>query len=345
MPPGVKKLRQIQWAKEVTPGTPVTTATALWRGRGGMLDDAREIVFPEEWIGIFGGGDRNYTRMIAGAIDIAECEATFEQLPYLPVMLFGGPFTGVADGAGSTGFKYVTNIPTNALPTNTAYTIKGGDNFEVEIMEYAKCTKLTLKGASMQAVMMQASLIGRQVARHAPGFTSLTPVAVEDAMFTNSKLYLDPVAGPIGTTQITNQFLGFEITFEGMWIPKHTGDGNLFWTFAVFVDKKVTGKITLEHDTAASGSGGVKEHLRTGLTRLMRIDVLGNTYGTPGTGTVFTGGRKGIRMDLPLRWLKVPPLGDDRGNDTITAEFESRYNPTFGSAGAITICNEVSALP
>src|SRR6266498_4522258 len=126
--PGVKALRQIQWARETTPGTAVTTATALWRGRGGMLDDKREIVFPEEWIGLFGGGDRNHTKMITGALEIAECEATFEQLPYLPVMLYGGPFTGVADGAGSTGFKYVTNIPTTAAPTNTAYSIKGGDN-------------------------------------------------------------------------------------------------------------------------------------------------------------------------------------------------------------------------
>lgn len=347
MAPGRKKLRKLQWAKETTNGTAVTTATALWRGPGGMLDDGRPVTFPEEWVGIFGSLDRSYIAEITAALSLAETEATFEQLPYLLAMLYGGPVTGVADGSGSTGFKYVTTIPTNTVPTNTSYTIQGGDDFEVEIMEYAKCVKLVLKGQSKQAVKCQADLIGRQVSRHGTAFTptNVSIITVEDALFGKSKLYLDAIGGTIGTTQITNQFLGYEITYEGMWIPKHTGDGNLYWSFAMFVDKAIKGKLTLEHDTAADGSTGIKKLLRDQTPRLMRIDTIGATYATPGTGTTFTGGTKGIRQDLPVKFTKVPPLEDIDGNDTVTVEFESHYNITLGNAGTITVCNEVSALP
>lgn len=346
MAPGVKQLRKLQFAKEVTPGTPITTATAIWRGNGGMLQDNREVTFPDELIGMFDGADRSHIAKITAAIDIAETEATFEQLPYLPAMLYGGPVTGVADGAGSTGFKYVTTIPTTAAPTNTAYTIQGGDNFEAEYMEYAKCTKLTLKGSAGDSVKVTGSLIGRQVTPLGGGLTpSIAVPTVEDALFGNSKLYLDPVAGPIGTTQVVNQFLGFEVTFEGVWVPKFTGDGNLYWSFAIFANKKVTGKITVEHDTIASGTGGIKAHFRAQTPRLLRIDVIGALYATPGTGTTFTGGHKGLRIDLPIKWTNPGELGDTDGNDTITAEFTSKYNSTFAGAGSLTICNEVSALP
>jgi hypothetical protein len=101
----------------------------------------------------------------------------------------------------------------------------------------------------------------------------------------------------------------------------------------------------MEHDAAVNGDTGLKALWRAQTPRLMRIDVLGDAYATAGTGTTFTGGRKGLRLDLPIKITKVPPLEDLDGNDIVTVEFESRYNAAFGSAGSILICNEVSARP
>jgi hypothetical protein len=344
--PGRKPLRRIQFGLEVTPGTPVA-ATARMRWNGGMLDDQQELVFPPELVGVFGGTDRSFIQSITAALDVADTPITPEQLPYLLAMLYGGPTTGAADGSGSTGFQYVTAIPVSSVPANTSYTVEGGDDYEVERMDYAKATKVTLKGTQKGNCTMSASLIGQQVARLGGGFSATTLADTNDLIFAGSRLYLDPI-GAIGSTLVTNQFLGFEITFEAMWIPKFTGEGAPdapVWSFAIFVDKKVTGKITLEHDAAVDGNTGIKSQFRANTPRAMRIDVLGQTYATPGSGTLFTGGRRGLRIDLPVRWTKVPPLDDLEGNDIITVEFESRLNSTFGDAGEIIVCNEVSTLP
>lgn len=345
---GIKAARRLQFGLESTSGTGVI-ATARMRFNGGMLDDAREQEFPEELVGFYDGTDRNYTKFVTGALDISDTPLTPEQLPYLLASGLGGPVTGAADGTGSTGFRYVTAVPFNPAspPTNRSYTVEGGDNNEVERLTYGKVTKLTLKGSSKSACQMSASMIGREVARYPTGFAALSVVDVNDLVFAGSRLYLDAVGGTIGTTQVQNQFLGFEVTFEPMWVPKQTGEGtpdSPTWGFVVFVGCKVTGKITLEHDTAVDGNTGIKNLFRARTPRLMRIDVLGQAYATAGTATLLTG-RRGVRIDLPIKFTKVPPLDDMDGNSTVTVEFESRYNATFGSRGSVTVCNEVSALP
>lgn len=350
MATGVKAARRIQLGRETTPGTGVV-ATARMRWNGGMLDDQREVKFPEELVGIYGGTDRSLIAKVAGALDIAETPLTPEQLPYLLAMLYGGPVTGTADGAGSTGFRYACTIPTlpSSPPTNTSYTVEAGDNNEVERMDYAKCLKLTIKGAGESECTMSASLIGQEVARYSTGFANVSLVETNDLIFAGSRLYLDAIGGTIGTTAIASQFLGFEVTFEAMWIPKYTGEGATgapVWSFVVFTDKKITGKITLEHDTAADGNTGLKSIFRAQTPRLMRIDILGQAFATPGSGSqTFTGGRRGVRIDLPIKITKAPPFDDMSGNSVINFEFESKYNATAATAGTITAVNEVSALP
>lgn len=345
--PGRKPLRRIQFGPESVNGTAVA-ATSRFRGNGGMLSDDRELTYPEELVGIIGGTDRSFFAKIGASLEIAETPITPEQLPYLLAMLYGGPKTGAADGTASSGYKYVTTIPTTAAPTdNHSYTVEGGDDFEVEKLNYGKVTKLTLKGTAAGPCTMAASMIGQQIVRLGTSFSSTSLVDTNDLLFGGARLYLDAIGGTIGTTAVANQFLGFEITYEGMWIPKYTGEGatSPVWSFVVYTGQKITGKITLEHDTAADGSTGLKSLFRANTARLMRIDLLGQSYATAGSATTFTGGRRGLRQDLPIRITKAPPLEDMEGNDIISFEFESRYNATAATAGTITVCNETSALP
>lgn len=346
---GIKAARRLQFGIESTNGTGVA-ATARMRWNGGMLDDQRELKFPEELVGLYGGTDRSLIAKVTGALDIAETPLTPEQLPYLLASLYGGPVTGAADGTGSSGYRYVTTIPTlpSSPPTNRSHTVEGGDNNEVERLTYGKCVKLTVKGAGEAECTMAGSMIGQQVARYATGFASVSLVDTNDLIFAGSKLYLDAIGGTIGTTAIANQFLGFELTFEGLWVPKYTGEGTTsapVWSFVVYTGHKITGKLTLEHDTGADGNTGLKSLFRAQTPRLMRIDCLGQSYATAGSGTLFTGGRRGVRFDLPIKVTKAPPLDDMSGNSTISFEFESRYNATAATAGTITVCNETSALP
>jgi hypothetical protein len=348
--PGRKKLRRIQWALESTPGTPVAT-TWRYRGPAVTLDDNRPWEFVEEDIGILGGDDRKVLPYADGALALPDCPLTPEDFPYFLATSLGGPITGSADGAGSTGFRYVTTIPTTAAPTNNrAMTVETGDDFEVERAAYGKHTEWSVKGVQKKPVMLGGKMQTQPVARLGAAFSATSIVTRNDLIFAGCRLYLDAVAGTIGTTQITGQFLGFEVALKPKWVFKQTGEGAAAgavpsYNLVVYVDHEITGKITLEHDPAADGSTGLKALFRAGTQRLMRIDCLGQTYATPGSGTLFTGGRRGVRFDLPITITKAPPLDEIDGNDIVTFEWASRYNATFASAGSITVCNEVSALP
>lgn len=342
MAPGRRELRRTQWGKEVTPGTAVA-ATAVWRGPANTMVDARTVVENAEEVGIIGGVDRTHIPKLFATLTIPETEATFEQTPYPFAMLLGGATTGVADGSGSSGYKYLTTIPTTGAPAAKAYTIETGDDFEAEEMEYAVAVKVTLSGVAGEAVKVTFDVIGRQATRTT--FTgSLALATVEDILVSSGALYLDAIGGTIGTTQVSNQLLAFEITFEAMWIPKHTVDGQLYFSFVQFSGKRVTGTLTFEHDTITSGSGGGRADWRAQTPKLMRLQFLGSSYATAGTGTTFSG-KKGLRIDLPIKWLTWAALADQDGNDTIDATFVSKYNATAGNAGSILITNEVTALP
>lgn len=343
MAPGRKEKRSLQLGKETVAGTAVP-ATAIWRGPVNTIVDDREVVENEEQIGIIGGADRTHIPKLAASLTVPETEATFEQLPYPFAMLYGGAVTGVADGSGSSGYKYLTTIPTSSAPTAKTYTVETGDDFEVEEMEYAVAVKVTLSGVAGEAVKVTFDLIGRQATRTT--FTgALSLVTVEDILTSMGALYLDAIGGTIGTTQVSNQLLAFSIDFEAMWIPKYTADGQLYFSFLMFTNKRVSGSLTFEHDTITSGSGGERANWRAQTARLLRLQFLGSMYGTAGTGTSFTGGRKGLRIDLPIKWLTWAELSDQDGNDTIEATFVSKYNATAGNAGSVLITNEVSALP
>lgn len=346
--PGRSKLRRIQFGFEPTPGTAVA-ATTRWRGPAVTLDDDRQWEFVEEDVGIVGGTGRKVLPYAQGNLKLPATPLTPEQFPILMALALGGPITGATDGSGSSGFRYVTTLPTTSGPAaNRAATVETGDDYEVENAAYTKVLDWTIKGTQKKPITVEATLQSQQVGRLGTGFSATTLATLNDLLFWNTRLYLDAVGGTIGTTQITNQFLGCEISGKTTYAFKQTGEGPAAGTvptynLVVYTDHEIRVKLTLEHDPAVDGNTGIKSLFRAGTPRLMRLDCLGQAYATAGTGTLLTG-RRGVRFDLPLDFIKIPGLDAIEGNDIVTVEAVSRYNTTYGSSGAITVCNEVTAL-
>ncbi len=345
MAPGRRGLSKVQFAKEVTPGTAVTTATALWRGNGGFLEDQREVTMPEEMIGILDGTDRSYIAKIAAGLKLEKTTATFEQLQYILAMAYGGEVTGTVDGTGASGYIYNTTIPSTAAPTNRSYTIQTGDDVEAEYMAYSKVTKFELSGEQGKAVELNAELIGQQVQRLSGGLTANVAVpVVEDILTGTGKVFIDAISGTAGTTQISNQVLGFKLSFEAMWVPKYTMDGQLFWSFAHFTGKKITGEITFEHDaTSIVGTSGEKAKWRSQTPRLLQLHFEGSAFATPGTGGLYN--KRVLLITLPIKYTKFDPIDNIDGNNIVKASFTSKYNATVGNAGTFLLTNETVSLP
>ena len=337
-------LSKAQAGYESTPGTAVP-ATMIWRGTASHIDDQRTVTEVMEAVGLFGGTDRTYIPKLLAQLAINETEATFEQLPYLFVMMFGMNKTGVADGSGSSGYVYTGNIPEGSAPTMTGrfMTWETGDDIQAHEMEYTHCLEINLKGTGGEAVKVTATLQGRQSTRTT--FTAdLTLDAVEEILASKGALYIDAIGGSYGSTQISQQLLAFDITFKVIWTLKYTLDGALYFTFPQYTGHEITGSMTFEHDsTSIVGSGDQIEKWRAQTAQKMRLQFTGGAYGTAGTDTTFSG-LKGLRIDLPFKWTRFAPVGEQDGNSIIVADFKSRYNATAADAGSIVIANEVDAL-
>ena len=61
-------------------------------------------------------------------------------------------------------YTYDVELPTTSMPVNNvSYTIQAGDDFEQEVMKYAKCTGFSAQGGAGGTIDMQASYMGQAV--------------------------------------------------------------------------------------------------------------------------------------------------------------------------------------
>lgn len=330
---GVKSLRRLQIGAEGTAGTS-TAATAIWRGMGTISDD-REVVFVEEDIGIFSGGDRAYVSMLAGSMTFEETPATFEQAPYVFAAGIKNVTTGTADTGGS-GVIYDYTFPTTSLNTVQSYTIEGGDNQQEEEMYYGVVESFTLSGEGGGPVNISANWIGRQVQDGT--FTTQPAIpTVEEILFSKGKVYIDEPGGTIGTTQVSDTLLSFSLDVDTGIVRKWTADGSLDFSFIQYTRPEVTLELTFEHNASAVTEKG---KWRDETVRLIRIDFEGSDLTTAGSSHSV----KLLRLDLAGKYEDFGALEDQDGNDTVTATLRGLYSATDSIFGEITVVNELSSL-
>lgn len=331
---GIRALRKIQMGREATAGTAVA-ATTIWRGTG-TIEDKREVVFPEEDVGYLSGIDRSYIPKLDAALSMDSIEATYEQLPHI----FEAGIrtdTPAQDGAGSD-YIYEYVFPTTSKNTLKTYTLEGGDDQQAEEMEYSFVESFTLEGAAGEALMMSAEWRGRQVTDTT--FTAGQSIpSVEEILVSKGKIYIDDVSGTIGTTQKTSTLLGLTLNVTTGWIPKYTADGNKYFTFIQSTPPEVTLQLTFEHDGTATAE---KTNWRNETARLIRLEFEGETaFATPGTTYSYNT----FRIDMAGKWETFDKLGEQDGNDIITATFRARYNSTSALFVLFVIATELATLP
>lgn len=333
---GVKNLRKIQIGTEVTPGTPVA-ATSLWRGEG-TAEDTRTINEVDEDIGNLAPTNRTNISALATSLTWDEVAATFEQLPYIFEAGVDRE-TPTVDGVG-TGFIYAYSMNTTTPADPRTYTMEFGDNQQAEEANFFYVESFTLAGVAGEPLTMSAEWRGRESTKTTYTGAISTP-AVTDLLFGNCKLYIDADAGTIGTTQITNTFLGFSLTVTSGFMGVLTGDGQLDFSFLKSAgranDMEVLLELTLEHD---SNSVAEKDDWRTQTPKLIRIENIGPALATPAAET-----NKSLQIDVAGQWQVFPALDEQDGNDIYTATFKGMFSSVADAYVDFRVVNELAALP
>lgn len=322
---GIKKLRKVLLGRETTAGTEVD-ATDTWRGPG-MIEDQLDAVFPEEDVGYLIGVGRYYIPKKQGALTMDDTPATFEQI--LHVFEAGiKTATPSQDGTGS-GYIYDYAFPTTTANTIKTYTIESGDNQQAELMLYSFVESFNLSGSAGEAVMLTSDWIGQQVSTGT--FTAAVAVpAVEEILFQKGTLYIDDDDGTIGTTQVTNTWLSFDLDVTTGWMPVYTGDGSLYFSFNKNIGPEVSAEITFEHDATAVAE---KAKWRAEGGRLIRMKFEGTAFTTAGTSYTYPT----LMIDLPGYWESFDTIDEQDGNDIVTGTFRSEYNTNSSSGPSIKV--------
>jgi len=326
--PGIKALRKLQMGKETTAGTAVP-ATSIWRGIG-TIQDNLETVFPQEDIGILPGTDRSYIPRVEALLSLENTEATFEQLPYLFEM-------GIENVAPTTDGVYTYTMPIASTDINTStdlatYTWEGGDNQQVEEFAYGFVRSFNLSGETGQALMMNAEVVGRQVAPTTDNaFTSgLSIPTVEEILFSKGKLYVDPVSTYPATSQKSNTLLSMNLACNTGWTPVYTADGALYFSFVKQTIPEVTMSITFEHDATSVAEIAA---WRTGTARSIALQFDGSTAA------------KYLKLQMVGKWDNFEKIGERDGNDIVTGNFRARYNATAAAFFTAIVGNSLASLP
>lgn len=333
--PGITALRRIQIGQMPLNGT-TDIPTTYWTGTG-VLEDTREVVFPEDNVGIIGGVNRSYTAKLGGEITL-ENAAAFEQLAYVldSAIHTATPTTDTGSGYIRTyNLQFASTDPISSSDIQYLV-IEAGDNQQAQIMRSGFVRELTISGSQGEAVMVSAVVEGQEVTTTT--FTNgLTVPTVETILTSKGRLWIDPSSDTPGTTQKSATLLSFELAFNPTgWQAIPVGDGNLYFTATKFIGNNPELTITFEHDGSATAEIAA---WRAESERVIRLQFTGSALSSAGTYT-----NKTLLIDLYGKWSDFEALGDQDGNDTVTGVFRVAYSTVANKKGSITLVNEQATL-
>jgi hypothetical protein len=303
----------------------------------GTIKDDREIIFPEEDVGVLGGTLRSAMISQLGALGFDSVGATFQQLAYPFNAGVKKVVTGVADGAG-TGKIYDFEAPVTAQNTIQPFTLEGGDDVQAEEFDYGICQKISITGEGQGLLMVASDWVGREVTDTT--FTAAISIpSVEDIVFNSGKIFLDDSGGTLGATQASALLRAATINWTTGLIPWWAVDGSLDFNSHKFAGRteEIIINMTYEHIAAAVTE---KAKYRAKTPRLLQLLFEGSLLGTAGTDYTYHSAIfnfAGIYED----WDKI---GEIDGNDVVEVTFRARYSETDSLKAQAIIVNELATL-
>jgi hypothetical protein len=229
---GELALRRVQAGIEATAGLAVAATRKVYGSFEVSRDQPRRYAIEDR--GIFPEKMRANARLVMAGYK-CEADLTSEDLPWWLDQVLKGGVTPVALGTGTWKWLYVPDQSSQTLKTRTfewgddsiAYRAPFGlaDSLDVAV-GLDDAVRLTVNG--FVADWYPAGLAG---AGGWAGFTgSLTDRNVETVMGWQQRLFVDPGAGPIGTTWVQGRFVSSALAWRNQNRRKFFGDGSPVFT-------------------------------------------------------------------------------------------------------------------
>ena len=325
-------------------GTAITTgaigndgaiaATTVWRGVFGGFDDTRERQTTEEDVGSMATTERTSDTKIQATVPMPETTLTYEQVLHVLEASMGQ----VTPVGAAAPYTYTYAVPLSSTPpTIRPYTLRIGNVLvpsDIKVVPGCWVQEWEMTGEAGSFWTVQATWQGQRGVSGA--FTpAIALPAVQDAVFSNTSLYIDASGGTIGTTQVSGVLIGASIKYASgiEWVPP--GDGTLYPTRIKIGKPKITYTLTLELEETAGVSRVAQQRaaFENNTLQLMRLRC-------PGTGGRF------IQWDFAARHDSVGAYeknGDT--NTTVTIEGHADYSAADALMFGVSVANGLAAVP
>lgn len=302
MPYGTFTYNTVQIGAESTAGTAVP-ATEILRSEFAMISDTRDRQVVPEHIGLLVPAERVYDAWLGASLTMPPTAMTYEQLPHL-LEAGIGTVTATRSDPYTRAYSYPTGTTPNTIKTYTieaGSTVVGGDNRE---MPYSFVTSMSFQGQNKGLWTMGATWMGQQVSS-----STLTPalslLAVDEAVFSNTQVYLDDTGGTIGTTQLTGSVMSAEINIANTGIMEvPTADGTNYYTNHKIGRPEITYSLTLELESDNNYVSTQRTKFETDVIQLIQFTI-------PGTGS------NSIEFRFAGRHTEFGDYSDNSGNTTV----------------------------
>lgn len=345
MPTGVTALEKTLIGVEALAGATTDVVTTHWRGMG-KIKDRREIVFPPEKVGKFGGTSRSYIPRTGGEVTL-EGDATFEQLPYIlnAAIYLTTPTTDTSSASLRTWDVQKSSSDAYATTDLGTLVVESGDNAGIEISRYAFVKSFTLSGKQGEAWQLSATLETREPSTSASftavGDTDLQNPA-ETMLFSKSYLYIDPSSDTAGTTLTSETLLDATLNFTSGWVAIPAKDGRTDFSNIKRVDDEITLDVAFEHNSTAEAA---KTAWRNQTEQVIQIKTLGSALSSTDAGATYD--TKAFVMNLYGKWqtFGADGLEEQDGDNIYRGTFKVAYCSTPDNKMRFIIANETATLP
>lgn len=329
---GLRALRRIQCAREVTRGTAVPTSTAQLIGKFSMKQD-QKYYRPDD---LETGNLSSYEQVHVVAEQMAgvfESDANYQQLGYILAMGVRGGVTPTGPSDALYTWTFEPNL--TAINNVNSYTMKYGDNIQAFISSFCFATDFELSGSLEDAVKVKANIVGQNV--RAGTFTSLSnPTVLNPIIMGNCRLFVNPSWATLGGTQVSNTIIDFSYKVSQGITPIKYGDGNLFFT------ETAEKKRHVEMDVTFAFTAGVAGYFTDYIASPQTAKFIRLAFQGPLVGTTA---RADLNLDGAFIIDDYDTFGERDGQDIVKLKLISRRDATSGKEWSIILKNALAALP
>jgi hypothetical protein len=177
-------------------------------------------------------------------------------------------------------------------------------------------------------------IIGRQ--RTDTTFSSPSSNSVQRIAFNQCKFYIDTSWANLGNTQKTGMLCGFTWTYETMFTPFYTADGNLYFSSVAEDVKAPVLELTYKWGSDADTARGLFE---AGTTTFLRLDLLSATELDSGQSNPPY-----VQIDGAYRYRQWPPWDESQGLTTCSVTADAVYDSTGSKMFSMKILSALSSI-